>query len=50
VQLTAAIISRTDHNPEVPIPHALNRHGVVNEAHELLKMIVARVGQEHSKS
>jgi hypothetical protein len=48
LQLTVTIISSADHNPEVP--HELRREATVNEAHELLKRITARVGQEYSKS
>jgi hypothetical protein len=49
VQLTAAIIIRSDNNPDVSIPHTLRRERTVNEAHEILKLIAARVSDKHGK-
>jgi hypothetical protein len=47
VQLTAAIISRVNPNPAVPPPE-MRREAIVKEAHELMRLIAARVAQEHS--
>jgi hypothetical protein len=47
VQLTAAIIIRSENNPVAP--PELRRERTVNEAHEILKLIAARVSDEHKK-
>ena len=47
VQLSAALINRVNPNPAVPSPEML-REAMVKEAHELMRLIAARVAQEHS--